>query len=126
MSGSARKPLTQRPDLVLDEVTAFVFDHHRELLTEGERGLSLVRVGRCKTVAHGEASAVFREDVWRKEHPELAALVDRTGVAEAMRRTAARVVEEHRVVLPRCGQCGALLRTPRARQCVACGFDWHA
>lgn len=123
MDEKAKRPTELPPDLVLDEVAKFVFDHHHELLTEGERGLALVHQRRAKAFAHGEPVEGLL--AWRREHPELAKLVDEVGVGEAMRRAAARVMEEHRVVLPRCGRCGALLRTPRARLCVGCGLDWH-
>ena len=111
------------PEFLLDEVTKFVFDHHRELLTEGERSLSLVLQSQAKAFAYKQPPEGLL--AWKREHPGLAKLVDEVGVGEAMRRAAARVVEEHRVVLPRCGRCGALLRTPRARLCVGCGLDWH-
>jgi hypothetical protein len=26
----------------------------------------------------------------------------------------------------RCPRCGRVVRTPLARQCLACGFDWHS
>ena len=42
-------------------------------------------------------------------------------------RTAQRILADHsdKVAFNNCPQCGALARTPKARQCRFCGFDWH-
>lgn len=47
-----------------------------------------------------------------------------TAVEDAV---ATRILRDHahEIVLARCPECAALLRTPRARQCLACGHDWH-
>lgn len=43
-------------------------------------------------------------------------------------RVAARILEMHgdQVFLNRCPKCNELARTPKAKQCRACGFDWHS
>ena len=38
---------------------------------------------------------------------------------------AARLISSGRVVLNRCARCAALAKTPKARQCLSCGYDWH-
>lgn len=42
-------------------------------------------------------------------------------------RTATRILTENpdRVRFNHCPKCGALARTPNAKQCRVCGFDWH-
>src|SRR5690242_20056031 len=49
------------------------------------------------------------------------------GLDAFLRRTARRTLAEDRdkVFLNKCPSCGALARTPRARQCRRCGHDWH-
>jgi hypothetical protein len=42
-------------------------------------------------------------------------------------RTAQRILADHsdKVAFNNCPQCGVVARTPKARQCRFCGFDWH-
>jgi hypothetical protein len=49
------------------------------------------------------------------------------GVDVFHRRAAQRVLREHgkTVFLNRCPRCNRLVRTPRAKQCLWCGHDWH-
>ena len=43
-------------------------------------------------------------------------------------RTAERILAEHQneIFLNLCPRCHGLARTPTAKQCRHCGFDWHA
>ena len=36
-----------------------------------------------------------------------------------------RNVQSGSITINRCPKCGRIVRTPRARQCRWCGFDWH-
>jgi hypothetical protein len=49
------------------------------------------------------------------------------GLEAFFERTAKRILVEDRdnIFLNNCPSCGALARTPQARQCRACGHDWH-
>jgi hypothetical protein len=49
------------------------------------------------------------------------------GVEAFHRRAAQRVLRERgdQVFLNRCPQCDRLVRTPKAKQCLWCGHDWH-
>ena len=49
------------------------------------------------------------------------------GIKPFMERTAGRIVAEHRseIFLNNCPRCGALAKTPKARQCRFCRHDWH-
>lgn len=42
-------------------------------------------------------------------------------------RAAERVLTERseEIQVNRCRECGRVVATPRARQCLWCGFDWH-
>jgi hypothetical protein len=50
------------------------------------------------------------------------------GLEVFLQRTAKRILAEERdkIVVNCCPLCGALARTPRARQCRRCGHDWHS
>jgi hypothetical protein len=51
----------------------------------------------------------------------------REGLDVFVARTAQRILDEHRaeVRFNYCCRCGALARTPKARQCRFCRYDWH-
>lgn len=41
-------------------------------------------------------------------------------------RIAERLLKEHEnEIINNCPKCGRLARTPKAKQCRYCGFDWH-
>ncbi|MBJ6760071.1 hypothetical protein JGU66_04800 [Myxococcaceae bacterium JPH2] len=54
-----------------------------------------------------------------------AALADGLDAAEHNFRN--RVLKDHAqdIHINRCGQCNRIVRTPKARQCFWCGYDWH-
>jgi hypothetical protein len=67
----------------------------------------------------------YHPDYRTTAHPEIAReLAD--GISEFKRRASAAVMREHggRITIPRCARCNAILRAPRARQCVWCGHSW--
>ncbi len=37
-----------------------------------------------------------------------------------------RILAEHPGLhIHKCSQCGEILMTPKAKQCLDCGYDWH-
>lgn len=58
--------------------------------------------------------------------PEVAALLAH-GPQAFRRAVVERLLREHEAeVLNPCPRCGAMARTPRAKQCSRCFHDWHA
>jgi ribosomal protein L40E len=61
------------------------------------------------------------------DDPEVLSLT-REGFEPFLMRTAERIFNAHQkeIVLNCCPKCGALLaKTPKARQCRFCRYDWH-
>jgi hypothetical protein len=111
------------------ELTRYVWDHYQRLFTEFEW-----RVGRA---IHGRTKAAMSTS------PEMAGALNRlwgavgdaeveTALADGFeafrRRVRDRLLAEHgaAVFVNRCPSCGRVVRTPQARQCFWCGFDWHS
>lgn len=48
------------------------------------------------------------------------------GLEDFKRRTGQSALRNHgdKMTIPRCARCNALLRAPKARQCVWCGHSW--
>jgi hypothetical protein len=66
---------------------------------------------------------------WRNglsDDPEILRLVS-GGWQAFWKRTAKRILDEQQaeIVFNNCPACGAIARTPKARQCRHCKHDWH-
>jgi hypothetical protein len=96
---------------------------HRHLL-----GKAKATRGRTDAVAQREAeksSDIARELL--SNDPKIVQLASE-GLDAFMVRTAQRILDEHsgEVAFNYCPRCGALDKTPKARQCRACRHDWHS
>jgi hypothetical protein len=59
------------------------------------------------------------------QDPEVNTLVA-LGKENAEEKIAQRIYDQHSdAIMNFCPQCGQLARTPKAKQCRFCGFDWH-
>ena len=110
-----------------DELATYVWNFYRQFLTPVESrawpavfALAKARVGSVK-FAEGLLKSKYLTD-----DPDVVAVL--SDGPEAFRlRTAQRIVRDHGcdVFINRCPRCTKVVRTPRARQCLWCGFDWH-
>ena len=122
-----------RPDKT-DEAK-YVFGYYYHLMTEQERktyrhlvGTAKAARGRTDVEAQEEAKgSVFYLRELLSDDPSILALA-LDGLETFVVRTGQRIFNDHRdqIVLNCCPQCGALARTPTARQCRACRYDWHS
>ena len=110
------------------ELTRYVWDHYHRFLTKFEWRVGRLIIGRAKaagSLSHQMAEAMNR--LWGSvDEPDVAAaLAD--GPEAFRRRVRDRLLSEHpaEVFINRCPRCGCVVRTPGARQCFWCGFDWH-
>ena len=64
---------------------------------------------------------------WLSNDPEALSLAA-NGYEVFVERAASRILQEQQgnVHLNRCPQCEGLARTPNARQCRFCGYDWRS
>ena len=110
------------------ELTRYVWSHFAPLLSDFERQAGRAAQAREKAAAADSPSMsrMLSERWGRSGDPEIEAAL--SAGAEAFRRAACRRVLAERgaeVVINRCPRCGRVVRTPAARQCFWCGFDWH-
>jgi hypothetical protein len=84
---------------------------------------------------HGRTDAAAQLEVRNRSHfargllsndPDLLKLASE-GVDAFVMRTAQRILDQHpkEILFNYCPQCGALAKTPKARQCHFCRHDWH-
>jgi len=82
--------------------------------------------GRSDIAAQQEARSSFVHGRLLSDDPAVLVLAQ-DGYHAFAEKTAKRILRDRsaEVILNRCPQCQVLARTPAARQCRACRFDWH-
>lgn len=83
--------------------------------------------GRSDILAQVEAKRSRLHSSWLSEDPAVL-LLAKDGYPAFAEKTAERILSERgrEVFLNRCPRCQDLARTPMARQCRACRYDWHS
>lgn len=119
---------TSEAILGLDDVTRYVFHNYIYLLTENEK----LAWKTCLATAKGEASgsedyARFLADKFGSRRKEILELLSK-GAESFFTGVRNRVLKEHKdkIILNYCPRCGALTRTPKAKICPKCSFNWHS
>jgi hypothetical protein len=116
------------------ELASYVVRYHQHLMLPVER-IALRHLEATAKMTHGRTDMAaqleaknsqprFRELL--SDDPEVVYLT-KLGLEEFLEQTSKRILAEcsDQVVLNRCPKCGALARTPKARQCYSCHHDWH-
>jgi hypothetical protein len=112
-------------------LTRYVWCHCRHLMTDVERRADLAGMAASKADAaeqggHYSLAGVMRERWGRAGDAEVReALAD--GYAAFRLRVADRLLWDARVqaMINRCPECGRVVRTPQARQCLWCNHVWR-
>lgn len=106
----------------------YLFSNYRHFLTELE-----VRVDRA---VHAELKAEWsdsntmtnqlRKRWGYQSHPDILHALE-NGVEGFRDRVRIRMLADHgaEIMINRCPKCSRIVATPRARQCLWCGHDWH-
>src|SRR5919202_6922767 len=102
----------------MDELASYIFNYYSHLLTPEERAAHRTILGELK-IEHARSPDMKRalRESWVSTDPKVMALLQ--GGAESFWEGARdRVLREHRdeVFLNHCPRCGALAKTPTARQ----------
>jgi hypothetical protein len=110
------------------ELTQYVWNHYTRLLTEFEWRVGRAIMGRAKAAMSNSPQIAERLNrLWGGiEEPEINAALAK-GPDEFRRRVCDRLLAvcAAEIFVNRCPNCERIVRTPQARQCFWCGFDWH-
>ena len=105
-----------------------IMHYHDHLLTEFERLVCNAFLLRWKAQAYRNPDLEARERKHMEglEDPRIDSVLER-GYETFCLEVTDRVLGESQsqVTLNRCPECGRIVRTPRARQCMWCYHDWH-
>jgi len=111
----------------MDELASYIFNYYSHLLTHEERAANRTILGELK-IEHDHSPEMKRavRKFWGSTDPKVLALLQ-DGAESFWERARDRVLREQRdqVFLNHCPQCGALAKTPTAKQCPKCFFSWH-
>lgn len=104
----------------MDELTRYILHNYDRLMTSEEQKASFVAMTRMKFGDEEIPLAAVEEDL---EVRRLAQM----GKEELNRHVVERIMKDHgeAIVLNRCPDCSRLVATPKAKQCLHCGWDWH-
>ena len=111
------------------ETIAYIIGYFSRLMTEDERLALRYQMFLHKLDASEnkeEKEKKMREKGWFASEEKSLTLL-KNGIKALEENIVKRILSESRdkVFFNNCPQCGKLARTPQAKQCRYCGFDWH-
>jgi hypothetical protein len=106
-------------------LTDYIWSHAYEYMTDLEK-LSYKAVNaRFKAEnASQEMAKVLLEKWGGKNDPRVNEALSQ-GVEPFREAVRDRILRDHPEIVNRCPECGKIVRTPRAKQCNWCFYDWH-
>ena len=111
----------------LDDEALYVVRNYRHLMTPAEGRADRAFLFEAKML--GSAGASTSEHMAEKLKETLTDFetvqLFQKGRSRFLRDVAQRIKTECNQSLTRCARCGGILRTPKAQQCLRCGYDWH-
>jgi hypothetical protein len=111
----------------MDELSKYIFNYYTHLMTEREKAAykSIHAEEKAQNVNDTRLSHMLREK-WVSSDPEVKALIA-DGPEAFMKSVCDRILRERpeQVYFNYCPKCGALARTPMAKQCPKCFYSWH-
>ena len=113
-------------DVMRPEEIDYIITHFSNLVSEPERIAMHHHFYADKFEDDGLKGKRYLEMKMITEDPEILKLLD-DGIEQLRIRAAANALKNHpeQVFFNRCRICNKLARTPKARQCRFCGYDWH-
>lgn len=116
---------------MLDQkVIDYIFDNYSHFLSLREWAAMKHHITLSKhpdALVNSEKLRLFVEKSWISQDGEVLKLLG-NGYQKFREDTAERILKERRgsIHLNTCPKCGCLARTPNAKQCRFCHYDWHS
>lgn len=112
---------------VEDEVLGrYISGNFAHMMTDFERRTYNLAIMREKA-KHGDSPAC-RLPKWLARETEDVIQASEPGLDIVRRRIKERMLREQqagKLFINRCPKCDRIVRTPLAKQCLWCGYDWH-
>jgi hypothetical protein len=113
----------------MDQKTAnYIITYYSNLMTESDKIAWKHYSSTIKLAGSNNAELLdmYKRKGWISEDEEILILLE-NGYDNFELNTAKKILQNfpEEVFLNNCQKCGKLARTPTAKQCRFCGFDWH-
>ena len=110
----------------MDDLARYVIRHYANLMTKKEYLAYKALIIDQKAESSPPALAARIRKTWGTEDPTVRAMLDQ-GSEKLMQAICDRIMRDHpgELIINRCIKCGGLAQTPKAKQCLHCGYDWH-
>ena len=109
------------------ELTEYIFWNYREYLTTQEQlAEKKIFFESKRRTATSRVTEKLSELSQQCDSAEVDTLLAQ-GVMAFRNKVRDRILSEHgdRILINRCAKCNRIVATPRAQQCLWCGYDWH-
>ncbi len=104
----------------------YILRYFMDLMTDHEISALKNHMYTSKTSDNSTLRNIMTERKWIDYNPEIVKLLE-SGYDEFELFVATRIMDENpeKVIFNNCPKCGKLARTPYAKQCRFCSYDWH-
>lgn len=109
------------------ELAGYLWRHYYNFLTEFESTAGMAIIVQMQAEVHhnlGGNDLYLEEEGFLNDSRVREALSNRE---QFIRSASERILREHGndVLINRCQKCNKIVASPRAKQCLWCGHDWH-
>ncbi|UTX49311.1 hypothetical protein [Chryseobacterium sp. MA9] len=108
------------------EIIDYIIKYFSELMTDHEKLALKYHMYTSKSSENAKLRRIMTERGWINSDPEIMDLLKK-GYEDFEHNTVNHIMTETRekVFLNNCPKCDKLARTPYAKQCKYCGYNWH-
>lgn len=108
------------------EAIQYIITHFRELLTDDEKLALQYQMYMDKTSDNAKLRKIMIEKGWITTENQPLELLKK-GYEDFEANVVKRIMNEtpEKVFFNNCSKCGKLARTPKAKQCRYCLYNWH-
>lgn len=111
-----------------NEKANYIISHFRHLMTTQEKLAWRHYASTLKLSGNDNPTMtkMYKMKGWLSDDPNVLDLLQ-NGYDDFEKNTAKRILinNHEEVFLNNCPKCNKLARTPKAKQCRHCGYDWH-
>jgi hypothetical protein len=119
-----------------DQSARYVVRYYDHVMTTQQRRASTHLAATTKAT-HGRSDEAVQKELLKDSSHRLRSLFSndpdvlqlaKGGIDAFVMRTAQTILDEHadEIIFNCCPKCGAVAKTPKARQCRFCRYDWHS
>ncbi|BDD03916.1 hypothetical protein [Aureibacter tunicatorum] len=107
----------------------YILNYHSSLMTKEEKiawrhWSSVYKMGNSSPEQKENRIKLSLQRGWMTDDDNILKLLE-NGIDEFERKVAERIDDSNSIEYNNCPKCERITRTPKAKQCRFCGYDWH-